>query len=218
MWTTGATTSHISNIGAGNYCVTAADSRGCVDSTCVNIINPPPVIAAFSSNPTVTTIDNPFISFSDLSTGGASNWIWSFGDGGISNAQNPSYTYTATGTYPVTLIVKNSQGCIDSITQNVIVNGDFTFYAPNAFTPNGDDYNGIFIPKGTGWDPSTFELMIFDRWGNNIYKSNNVAKGWDGTVNNNGIVAQIDVYVWKVNLNDIYGGKHKFIGSVTLIK
>ena len=217
LWGNGATSTSINNIGAGNYCVTATDSRGCKDSTCVYLPNPSPVVAQFSSNPSITTIDDPFISFTDMSTG-ANSWQWFFGDGGLSNSQNPTYSYGAIGTYPVTLIITNAQGCIDSVVNFIVINGDFTFYAPNAFTPNGDGINNIFIPKGTGWDDSSFELMIFDRWGNNIYNSTNANKGWDGKVNNIGTIAQIDVYVWKVSLNDIYGGSHKYIGSVTLLK
>ena len=56
------------------------------------------------------------MNFSDLSTGAPTSWSWTFGDGGTSTQQNPSHTYTAAGTYDVSLTVSNTEGN-DSLTQ-----------------------------------------------------------------------------------------------------
>ena len=69
--------------------------------------NPP--VAAFAGTP--TSGDYPLaVAFSDLSTGGATSWSWSFGDGGTATSQNPSHTYTAAGSYTVSLTATNAYG------------------------------------------------------------------------------------------------------------
>ncbi|MEM7373086.1 MAG: PKD domain-containing protein [Bacteroidota bacterium] len=69
----------------------------------------------FSANPLVVCVDEP-LSFNDLTTGGATNWLWTFGDGGGSSQQNPSHTYADTGLYSVELVV-SYLGCLDSLTK-----------------------------------------------------------------------------------------------------
>jgi gliding motility-associated-like protein len=101
---------------------------------------------------------------------------------------------------------------------DVIVKGIFTFYAPNTFTPNEDRVNDVFIPLGVGWDLEKYELNIFDRWGNNCFNTKDAGKGWDGKVNNGNEPAQIDTYTWKVNLTDVFGKNHKYIGRISIIK
>ncbi|MBC8327474.1 MAG: S8 family serine peptidase [Planctomycetes bacterium] len=68
-----------------------------------------PPVAEFSGTP-VTGTAPLVVDFSDLSTRGPTAWSWDFGDGGSSTQQNPSYTYSAAGTYSVTLVVSNAYG------------------------------------------------------------------------------------------------------------
>jgi gliding motility-associated-like protein len=92
-------------------------------------------------------------------------------------------------------------------------------YAPNAFTPlNVDGINDVFMPQGVGIDPENFEMTIFDRWGTEIYKTNDINKGWDGRANGGKNIAQIDVYVWKIKTKDYRGEDHSYIGHVTIVK
>ena len=216
-WNNGAITSSISNLPAGNYCVTITASNGCTGNACVNIVNPPPVLAQFYAQPSITDIDNPEILFINQSTD-ATNWQWDFGDNGTSFSQNPVHTFGAIGNYPVMLIATNSKGCVDTVYHTVIVNGVFTFYAPNAFAPQDmSSSNNVFLPRGTGWDNTTFKMQIFDRWGNFLFYSDDVTKGWDGR--NKGAISQIDVYVWKVTVDEANHGKeHDYIGSVTIVR
>ncbi len=119
--------------------------------------------------------------------------------------------------YPVTLIETNIYGCTDTITKIVTVVEDFTLYVPNAFTPNGDGHNDIFQPKGMGFKPESYEMQIFDRWGNSIFRTNDVSKGWDGTVK--GSTLKDDVYVYRIKCVTSNGGIRKEkTGHVTLIK
>jgi gliding motility-associated-like protein len=100
----------------------------------------------------------------------------------------------------------------------VNIKNDFTFYAPNAFTPNANGNNDIFLPKGTYWNPAKFNLHIFDRWGNLIFVSTNVNQGWDGKVKGGSNFVESDVYVWTVEISDLGGDKYYYTGSVTVVK
>ena len=131
---------------------------------------------------------------------------------------NPHHVYDLAGTYTITLIARNNNGCVDTIKKPLVVNDIFTFYAPNAFTPNSDNLNELFLPLGTGWDKKTFKMHIYDRWGNMIFTTDDPDKGWDGKANNGNDIAQIDTYIWKVNLSDIFGQKHSYHGRISIIK
>lgn len=89
-----------------------------------------------------------------------------------------------------------------------------SIYFPNAFTPNGDDKNDVFAIYG--YNIRNFDLKIFNRWGNLVYRTNQVGDGWDGKFK--GKPAQIDTYVWKVNYENIYGTKFERFGQVTLVR
>jgi len=153
-----------------NVSLTVTDANGC-SGTATNLnwihVYPQPA-AAFSADPIVTTIMSPTVSFTDLSSG-ASAWTWTFGDAlGGSTQQHPTYTYADTGYYQVMLITTNQYGCADTAYLGIDINDDFTFYAPNSFTPNGDGKNDTWSPYGIGIDAGDYRLLIYDRWGNLI--------------------------------------------------
>ncbi|MGQ0829593.1 MAG: gliding motility-associated C-terminal domain-containing protein, partial [Bacteroidota bacterium] len=133
------------------------------------------------------------------------------------NTPSPLHKYPeTTGTYTTTLIVRNADGCYDTISHDIIIEPEFTFYIPNAFTPNGDGKNDYFFGMGIGI--KKYEIFIFDRWGNMIYHSNNIKDQWDGRANFGKEPAQQDVYVWKVFLTDVFEKQHSYIGTVTIVK
>ena len=181
----------------------------------------PNPVASFYSQPEVGDIEHPNISFIDQSID-AVNWIWDFGEpsssDNTSNIQSPVHIYSDTGTYVVWLIVKTQYGCIDSTHNDVSIKPNFTFYIPNAFTPDGDGINDYFGPKGTGIELNSFEMYIYDRWGEEIYKTNNMDEPWDGEVRKSGADAQEGVYSWLAFVKSFNGKSHKFIGHVTLVR
>jgi gliding motility-associated-like protein len=132
--------------------------------------------------------------------------------------QNPVHLYKDTGCYNVYLLIVDTNGCRDSITQPVCIQPYFTFYAPNTFTPNGDGKNDIWMPYGIGIDPKNYDLIMFDRWGNLMFETHVWGEGWDGRANHGTDIAQIDTYVWKVNLKDVFGIKHSYIGHCNIIR
>jgi gliding motility-associated-like protein len=194
-------------------------NHGCIGSQTINNyikVFPKPE-ANFSADKFETDVYNTTIEFYNQ-TQNASYYNWFFGGEAFSGQQNPTYTFQHEGHYRVLLAAENSFGCIDTISKDVYIVPDFTFYAPNAFTPNGDGLNDLFYPKGAGWDPDKYELQIFDRWGESIFNTKNYNEGWDGKIKGRGEIAPSDVYVWKVNVTDVLGEQHQFTGQVTLNK
>jgi gliding motility-associated-like protein len=176
-------------------------------------------VAAFGASPQPATLLDPTIIFTDSSTN-ASSWVWSFGDvlNSSSTLQNPTFTYGTADCFQVLLTVTSPDGCIDTVSHPVCIGPDASIYVPNAFTPNGDGKNETFFPVTIGMDPDQFEMWIFDRWGNMIFYTDDLYKGWDGRVQGHSEISQIDTYVWKIKAIDIIGNKHNLVGKVSLIK
>ena len=88
---------------------------------------------------------------------------------------------------------------------------------PNSFTPNGDNLNEVFKPKGDGIDASYYHFMIFDRWGEKLFETDDINEGWDGTYN--GEPVPTGIYVWKINTRELYRDvKTEHIGNVRLLR
>lgn len=94
---------------------------------------------------------------------------------------------------------------------------DYGYYVPNAFTPNGDGINDEFLPLGNAIQLETYDLQIFDRWGQQLFQSTDPAKGWDGKVG--GGVAPDGVYVYRAFVVDaIKRDRYELFGHVTLFR
>ncbi len=94
---------------------------------------------------------------------------------------------------------------------------ELLIWIPNAFTPNGDTKNEIFSPVFS--DPSyivKYQMLIFDRWGNLIFNTEDQYKGWDGKTKNE--KAETDTYVFRILVRGTDGVDHKYIGHVNLIR
>ena len=195
------------------YTVISKDSMGCRNTSSASVTLIPFPTADFFATPKIVNILEPFISFFDNSSGAVS-WSWNLGDGTISTAQNLDHVYGDTGTFQISLLVKNQFGCKDSVTNYVMVRPNFTFYVPNSFTPNGDFKNDVFHAFGEG--VVAYELRIFDRWGKLIFITNDINIGWDGKIN--GGEAPVGVYFYKINYTDGVNKKKIVTGNVTLLK
>ena len=209
-----------------NVTLTVTSDSGCVNTLSKNnyiTVYPNPV-AGFGVDPQATTINDPVFSITDLSAG-VNFWDWNFGDGSDpltwSLDTMPvfapfSHTYPDTGTYTITLITSTPYNCADTAFQNVRIEPEFLFYIPNAFTPDDDGVNDSFTGKGIFI--KEFEMTIFDRWGNLIYKTYDIDKPWDGKANRGQEVAQSDVYIYVVKVVDFKMGTHNYRGIVTLVR
>ena len=207
----------------GNFNVSlmVTSAQGCSFTTTVpNYIHVVPgPQAAFSFGPQPATSSDPTINFTDQSTGNPAQWFWDFGVGNNSStSQNPSFNYTDTGSYTVMLIVSAPNGsCPDTAYEVVVISPELLIWIPNAFTPNGDLKNEIFLPVFS--DPSyivNYDMMLFDRWGNLIFRTDDPYKGWDGKMKSGKV--ESDVYVFKITVRGTDGVDHKYIGHVNLIR
>lgn len=201
-----------------NVSLTVTSDSGCISTFSKNnyiTVHPKPD-AAFTAQPGTTTILNSAISFSDLSTG-ADFWNWDFGDMSTSSLSDPlPHSYADTGSFMITLFTSTLNSCADTAYQTVIIEPDFVFYIPAAFSPNGDGKNDTFSGKGVFI--AEYEMSIFDRWGNLIYKTADISQPWDGKANKGTEIAQEDVYIYSFVIKDTKNDVHYYRGSLTVVR
>lgn len=199
--------------------LTVTDIHGCVSTATTMAVSYPIPVADFDYQPQPVTILAPEVQFLNQSSSGL--YSWNFGDAynspDTSIATNPGHTYSYIGTYSVTLSVTTLNGCSATVVKPVVVNDMYAIYVPNAFSPNGDGKNEMF--KAVGEGINKFKLYIFDRWGNNLFYTDDINQGWDGHYQGRGSqILQEDVYVWKIDVTDLNNQAHSLHGTVTLLK
>jgi gliding motility-associated-like protein len=204
---------------SGSYIVSLeiTTQHGCMDTfdyPAPLIVHPSPV-SSFTINPDYTSIFAPDVTMTDLSSGAticSADW----GDGFITNICSGVHPYTEAGTYILSQIVVNNYGCADTSYSQVIIDDNYLFWLPNAFTPgNIDGMNDTFKPKAIGINNYTF--MIFDRWGEKIFETQDPEEGWNGWYK--GHLCSNDVYVYRIIFRDNkMNNPHEYIGSVTLVR
>jgi len=211
-----------SNLCSGNYTIVVQNANGCVGDSTIALLNPGLVIANFAFAPDVITIENPLVNFINLSQNNTESF-WDFSGLGTSTSTHPNFTFPSESpdTYFVCLMVSDDNGCSDTICDSVIINDGMLYYVPNAFTPNGDGKNDVFKPILNNFDEENYELLIFNRWGEIVFETDDVNGSWDGTGTNGPINEKVinDVYVWKITGADRDTGLFvELFGHVTVFK
>lgn len=212
----GASLTHIyqDTLGTFDLTLTVISNHGCtstvteLDAVTVHVTP----VADFSQNGTVLSMLDPLLVLSDLSQD-ALIYSWTFGDGSTSTVPSPSYRYSDTGEYDITLTVRNGE-CTDMTQSKVIVEPLFTFYIPNAFTPNANGRNDRFFPQGEGYE--SYSMTIFDRWGEVIFQGADAMGGWDGRYK--GADVPNGTYVYQIVVKDWTEEEHWYTGKVTLVR
>lgn len=176
-------------------------------------------IANFWMDPEETDIYSPEVLFYDDSQF-ASHYEWNFGDGGGSIMPNVAHTFPGPGTWTITLTVSTNNGCEDQVQKQVVVNDIFNIYVPNAFTPDADGINEVFLPRLTGIPfMETYKFEIFDRWGTIIFTTNDPEEAWTGNVRNGEYFAKDDAYNWQVTVQLKGSDKERvYSGHVILVR
>ena len=169
--------------------------------------------------PIVSTIADTIImngnSVNLITIGNVSAYSWTPGTTlTCDDCQSPIATPNVTTTYIVNV---EENGCVASDEVTITIDYEIIIYVPNAFTPNGDGQNDIFIPIISDIDPNQYEFMIFNRWGELIFESQHPSQGWDGY--HKGVPAPDGTYVWKVSCKEVSTIEdYQYMGHVTLIK
>lgn len=190
----------------------------------------PNPVADFETDPKgKTTVALPKFRFTNKSTldksvftDGEMSYSWDFDDpitdpNDTSSLMNPRYAYGKdTSTYYVTLVTTSDHGCRSSITKPLIVGPDIIVFIPDVFTPDGAGplRNNTFRISAENY--LSMNMRIYNRWGEKLYETDDINKGWDGTANNQN--CQQDVYVYHVEVLSFEGKLYKFDGTVTLLR
>ncbi len=223
-WSTGFTGNplQISSLVPKLYTVVATDTNACKDSAFAMLLIYPAPQAKFTASPMYATFENPFITFTDHSVG-ASAWQWNFGD--INSPDNssvvtsPVHTYVGVGEFIVWLLVQNNEGCRDSTLAKILIENPEIIYIPNAIDPSNADKNiAFFKPKGIGIDPQKYLMIIYDRWGQELFQTTDPEDGWNGKYHNVGEVLPCDVYVYYIKMKFLFGKEKIFCGRVTIVQ
>ena len=106
------------------------------------------------------------------------------------------------------MLIAQNGPCIDTAFTVVNINSYYSLYVPNTFTPNGDGKNDYFQPKGVGI--SDYKIFIYNRWGEEVFSSDNMDICWDG---GEGVAG---VYSYLINIIDKSGQFREKSGFVLI--
>jgi gliding motility-associated-like protein len=179
----------------------------------ITILDSPEALATFSPEPPLV---NTPTTFTNLSTNSV-RYKWFFGDGDsllTTTLQPVVHQYNATGTFDALLIAYNQAGCTDTFPMRPRAIIDPLLDVPNAFTPLTNDDNSIVMVRGFGI--AKMQFIIWNRWGQKVFETNNRFQGWDGRVK--GVVQPMDVYVYTLSVEYFDGTKTTKKGDITLIR
>ena len=207
-----------SAVGIYNVKLVVIDSSTCniADSIIVPISVRDNPTAGLRFSPDPTEANTP-VTFTNNSFG-ANRFKWLFGDGDTLNTLRSDtlvrHLYNATGTYNACIIAYNDAGCSDTSCAPIAITIVPGFNVPNAFSPNGDGVNDKIFVRGFGITKMSWK--IYNRWGNLIFVSNNIADGWDGRYN--GKLQPQEVYHYTLELEFSDKEKATKKGDITLLR
>ncbi len=206
------------NQGVYNITHIVTSTNNCVSSITKSVNITPRPRAQFYAfvNTQPSLISN--VGFADSSTA-AISWVWDFGNGAGSQIQNPQTTYTANGTYTVSLTITDQFGCLSSISKTITINNvaeEIAQLIPNIISPNNDGKNDIWRLDFINVFYPDAEIEIYNRLGEQIYFSKGYSNAWDGSYK--GTPLPVGAYFYIIKLNEANKENKIFKGSVTLLK
>jgi gliding motility-associated-like protein len=150
-----------------------------------------------------------------IEVSGGVNYSWTPSTGlSCNNCPNPTVTIENTTTYTVTAASDPNFRCADTKEIKVIVDGECPeLYIPTGFSPNGDGNNDMYKVFGPVND---FHLIIYNRWGEKVFETNDIKTGWDGKYN--GEIVPSGVYAYIITGKDVKGEPIKKTGNITVIR
>jgi len=170
-------------------------------------------ISNFTINPDVVNEDELFLIDVENNSQFGNSYLWDFGTFSTTTFE-PTFEQLQPGDYQISLTVTNDFGCEDISYGRLVIKPLFTFYVPNAFTPNNDGLNDLFFGEGIGI--KKYEMSIYNRWGEKIFHSQDQNEKWDGGVTE--WYVQNDVYQYVFKITDVLNKIHLIKGHVTVIR
>lgn len=194
------------------------DANGCTDTLSVWMNNTPPAVPDFTSNPDLNDsvlLSEARVQFNNLTEGGIA-YQWDLGDGTLTTEVDPVHQYQEPGSYTISLTAYNEYLlCPVTISKTIEIIPDGVLYIPNAFTPNGDGHNDAFSVKGEGI--VSLSMIIYDRWGGEIYRLSSPDQQWYGFSQTGGLAPE-GVYTFAIQATFNSGAVLKRGGTITLIR
>ena len=156
-----------------------------------------------------------YYSSSSVSSG---SWLWLLnGDTISTTSSNVTLTWDTPGEYQIEVQFDSECPSEPRIYKVIVTECAISaIYFPNAFTPNDDNVNNFWGPKG--YNIAEIEWTVWNRWGEMIYEAHSMDDVWDGSYKKNGYYVQDGVYVYKASWKDINGVKGQKIGHIVLIR
>jgi gliding motility-associated-like protein len=202
--------------------LTITTEHGCVGSDTLDdpiIVYGYPEID-FTWDPQPVTVLEHNVQFTNLSQGAVS-YNWNFFGGTTSQAVNPQFNFPDfdMGVFQVCLSAVSSEGCADTLCQDIIIESILQVYVPNTFTPDGDGINDVFQPIVTGYKENTYRFWIFNRWGDPIFYTEDPEMAWTGGADGGEYYVNSDTFVWRLEVEALRDGKIEVSdGTVTLLR
>ena len=183
------------------------------------VVNEPPV-ADFTFTPDNPTNFAPQVRFLDRSTDDKApvSWFWDFDGEGNSYEKNPAFSFADTGLQYISVIVADADFCQDTAYGVVRIYPEISYHIPNAFTPNDDGKNDIFLGTGYLIGLRSFSMTIWDRYGSQVFQTTDPYIGWNGRENNTGELLQNGVYMCIVQYTGPQDRTFERKGYVTLMR
>jgi gliding motility-associated-like protein len=212
FWSTGATTSSITVTQAGTYmltrigfCNTAYDTVTVIDISVNADFNVELAgVGMLPLDVTVFPLGNE-----------ADECDWMINGIPVDLPANSTFTFTEESEQLITHVCTNNFGCRDTANKVIAVEIFPELYVPNSFTPNGDGLNDAF--GIVGYHIEQLNLVIFDRWGEEIYVVSDPQGSWNGSVKS-GEIAPDGLYVYSLSARDKNSKPYRFYGTVLLMR
>jgi gliding motility-associated-like protein len=207
-WSNGQTTQNATGLSVGTYAITVTDKNGCSDTTAVHIASGAVPIVVISGGGAVVEGKSTQLN----ATSGMISYSWTPEIGlSCSTCFNPIATPDVNTNYCV--FVVDSNNCSNEICTEIDIQcGDV--FVPSAFSPNGDGQNDVLFVRGKCIQ--SFSFLVFDRWGEKVFESENLAYGWDGKYNSQPCSAGAYTFYMKGTMFD--GSAVTKMGSVILVR
>jgi PKD repeat protein len=194
---------------AGTYTITQTVTTlpGCSYTSNQETVVYPLPNPAFSLLPEEADIFDAEITVQYNGSGADSVW-YELSDRSVYESYDFTHRFSDSGWYTITQKLLSSYGCFDSLTKQAYINFAYKLFIANAFSPNGDNLNDEFKPLGMGL--KSYELHIYNRWGEKLFEGTNEA--WTGKD------AIPGVYMYRIKARDFDNNVHYYNGTITLLR